>query len=72
MLIQCGAIIPDKALEEDIRRRWGLPPKRPLLEALQERAEDEKQAQELGLTLTQSNSEGGGSSGDANQEPDTS
>lgn len=72
LLIQCGAIIPDKALEEDIRRRWGLPPKRPLLEALQERAEEEQQAQELGLTLTQSNSEGGGSSGDADQEPDTS
>ncbi|QRV71426.1 portal protein [Corynebacterium phage CL31] len=36
-LVRDGVILPDKDLEEEIRRRYNLPPKRPLEEALAEK-----------------------------------
>lgn len=59
-LISCGAIIPDKDLEEEVRRRYSLPGKRSIEEALQEKKERLEMEDSMGVTLssdTESNSE---------------
>lgn len=58
-LINCGAIIPDKDLEEEVRRRYSLPGKRPIEEALEEKKDRLEMEKQAGVSLSADSDQGG-------------
>ena len=50
-LISSGAIIPDKDLEEEVRRRYSLPGKRSIRDALQEKKDRFDMEEQMGVSL---------------------
>ncbi|XOJ10555.1 hypothetical protein ACMXZU_04595 [Corynebacterium striatum] len=59
ILIDKGVIIPDKDLEEEVRRRYSLPSKRPLVETLLERAKEDERLAKKGLKRPEPTDMGG-------------
>ena len=51
-LISSGAIIPDKDLEEEVRRRYSLPGKRSIKDALQEKKDRFDMEEQMGVSLS--------------------
>lgn len=53
-LINAKIILPDKDLEEDLRRRYTLPPKQKLVDALKSKQKRAALEEKMGVTLTES------------------
>ena len=53
-------ILSDKDLEEDLRRRYTLPPKQKLTDALESKKQRQKLEEQLGVSLSSSGDAGSG------------
>ena len=51
-LKNAGLILSDKDLEEDLRRRYTLPPKQKLTDALESKRQRQQLEEEMGVTLS--------------------
>lgn len=56
-VINAKAIFPDKELEEDLRRRWTLPPKQKLSDALKSKKDRQDMEQEMGVSFADPDAE---------------
>ena len=57
-LKNAGLILPDKDLEEDLRRRYTLPPKQKLSDALQSKKTKQELEEKMGVSLSDPETEG--------------